>query len=204
MEAWILLAALATSVAVGQKITIEADDSADFSHYKTFKMNEGQLNAKSPALNNDLVRRKIEDDIRKYLTEKGLQESSAKPDLNVRFTLTTPRRNEVDAYPAGRFGQGTRRITTRYIDGTLAIDLRDTGQHELVWKSIAVQSVDDPTKLADHLDGMVKKSIEKHPPKKNSGLSAGARRPTPICDTASQASSSSDVRVPLPDAGPET
>jgi hypothetical protein len=166
MKAWILLATPAMSVAFGQKITIEADDSADFLRYKTFKMNEGQLNAKSSALNNDLVRRKIEDGIRKWLTEKGLHDVSAQADLNVRFTLTTPRRNEVDAYPAGRFGQGTRRIRTQYIDGTLAIDLRDVGRKELVWKSIAIRSVDDPTKLADHLDDMVKKSIEKYPPKK--------------------------------------
>jgi hypothetical protein len=41
----------------GQKVTIEADDSTDFSRYKTFKMNEGQLDAKSPSLNNDLVRK---------------------------------------------------------------------------------------------------------------------------------------------------
>lgn len=166
MKAWVLPAVLAMSVAFGQKITIEADDSADFSRYKTFKMNEGQLNSKNGALNNDLVRRKLEDAIRRRLVEKGLQEVSEKPDLNVRFTLSSPRRNEVDAYPAGRFGQGTGRVKTQYIDGTLAIDLRDTSQRELVWKSIAIQSVDDATKLADHLDDMVKKSIEKYPPKK--------------------------------------
>jgi hypothetical protein len=166
MKAAILFAVLGLSTVYGQKITIEADDSADFSRYKTFRMNEGQLKAKGPALNNDLIRRKLEDEIRKRLTEKGLKEVSSQPDLNVRFTLTTPRRTEVDNYPAGPYGRANRRVKVQYVDGTLTIDLRDATRRELVWQSVAVQSVDDASKLADRLDDMVKKSIDKYPPKK--------------------------------------
>jgi hypothetical protein len=166
MKAGFLLIVLAMSVAFGQKITIESDDTADFSRYKTFRMTEGDLKAKGPALNNDLIRKKIEEEIRKRLMEKGLREVSAQPDLNVRFSLTTPRRNEVEAYPAGTFGRATRRVKVQYIDGTLAIDLRDTKQRALVWKAVAVQSVDQASKLTDHLEDMVKKSIDKYPPKK--------------------------------------
>jgi hypothetical protein len=165
MKAWIL-AVLAMSAAFGQKITIESDDSADFSRYKTFRLMEGQIKGKNPVLDNDLTRRKIEDAIRKRLVEKGLQEVSAQSDLNVRFNLTTPRRSEVDAYPAGPYGLRTRRTKVVYIDGTLVIDLRDTSRRELVWHSVAVQTVDRPANLTDHLDDMVRKSIEKYPPKK--------------------------------------
>src|SRR5689334_11045707 len=135
MKAAIVGLLLAASITFGQKITIEADDSADFTRYKTFRLViDSQNKAKGAVLNNELVTKKIQEEIRKRLLEKGLQEASEKPDLNVRFTFTTPRRNEVDAYPAGRYGRATRRVKTAYTDGTLTIDLRDTGQRSLVWK----------------------------------------------------------------------
>ena len=81
------LLALAAGPALAQKIDIEFDESTDFARYKTFHIVEGQLNAKAAALNSDLTRRKIENEIRKRLIEKGLMEVDKQPDLNVRFTL---------------------------------------------------------------------------------------------------------------------
>ena len=82
------------------------------------------------------------------------------------FRLGSARRNEVDAFPAGRYGRATRRVVTQYTEGTLIIDLRDTSRRELVWRAVAVEEKGDPSKIADHLDDMVRKSIEKYPPKK--------------------------------------
>src|ERR1700704_5522848 len=92
------LLVLAVGPVLAQKIDIEFDDSATFARYKTFHIVEGQLNTKAAALNSDLTRRKIENEIRKRLTEKGLMEVESKPDLNVRFTLGSARRTEVEAY----------------------------------------------------------------------------------------------------------
>ena len=160
------LLALAVGPALAQKIDIEFDESADFSHYKTFHIVEGQLNAKSAALNSELTRKKIENEMRKRLTEKGLMEVESKPDLNVRFTLGQARRTEVEAYPAGWRGLGTRRVRVAYTQGTLVINLRDTSRKELVWRSIAVEDKNDPVQISEHLDDMVRKSIEKYPPEK--------------------------------------
>ena len=159
------LLALAVGPALAQKIDIEFDESAVFERYKTFHIVEGQLNAKSAALNSDLTRRKIENEIRKRLTEKGLVEVESKPDLNVRFTLGQARRSEVEAYPAGWRGLGTRAVRVGYTQGTLVINLRDPVRKELVWRSIAVEDKDDPIEISKHLDDMVRKSIEKYPPK---------------------------------------
>ena len=71
----LLLLALAAGTAMAQKIDIEADESVDFSKFKTFRIGEGQLKSKSPSLNSDLTRRKIENEIRKRLIEKGLAEA---------------------------------------------------------------------------------------------------------------------------------
>jgi len=161
-----LLLLLAISPAVAQKIDVEFDDSAIFERYKTFHIVEGQLNAKAAALNSDLTRRKIENEIRKRLTEKGLMEVETKPDLNVRFTLGQARKTEIEAYPAGWRGLGTRRVRVAYTQGTLVINLRDTNRKELVWRSIAVEEKNDPMQISQHLDDMVRKSIDKFPPKK--------------------------------------
>ena len=161
-----LLLLLAISPAVAQKIDVEFDDSAIFERYKTFHIVEGQLNAKAAALNSDLTRRKIENEIRKRLTEKGLMEVETKPDLNVRFTLGQARKTEIEAYPAGWRGLGTRRVRVAYTQGTLVINLRDTNRKELVWRSIAVEEKNDPMQISQHLDDMVRKSIDKYPPKK--------------------------------------
>jgi hypothetical protein len=45
------------------------------------------------------------------------------------------------------------------------INLRDTRKHELVWRSIAVEDKNDPIKIQEHLDDMVRKSVDKYPPK---------------------------------------
>ena len=68
----LFLSLLAAHGAFAQKITMEFDQAADFSKYKTFAIREGQLNSKNPALNSDLVKKRIDADIEKYLTAKGL------------------------------------------------------------------------------------------------------------------------------------
>jgi len=161
-----LLLALLPTGAAAQKVTVEFDESADFAQYKTFAIRQGQLNSKNPALNNDLVRKRIDAEIRRRLTEKGLMEVETRPDLNVRYTLGAARRREVEAYPAGWRGWGTRRVVIPYTEGTLVLDLRDPKKQALVWRAVAVEEKSDPQKIEDNLDNMVRKSIEKYPPKK--------------------------------------
>ena len=152
--------------AFAQKITVEFDQAADFTKYKTFAIRAGQLNSPNPALNSELVKKQIENDIESNLTAKGLTKSTGASDLNVRYTLGTRRNVETEAYPAGWRGLGTRIVRVPYAQGTLVIDLRDPTTRSLVWRAIATDEKTDPTKLAGKIDDMVRKSIEKYPPKK--------------------------------------
>jgi hypothetical protein len=164
------LLALAFFLAPGaqaQKVTVEFDQAADFSHYKTFAIRDGQLNSKNPALNSPLVKKQIEADIEQDLTKKGLTMVPGGPaDLNVRYTFGSARKTEVEAYPAGWYGFGTRYVRVPYAEGTLVIDLRDPTTRSLVWRTIAAEEKSDASKIQGKLDDMVKKSIEKYPPKK--------------------------------------
>lgn len=164
MKSALLLLAIAAPV-FAQKVTLEFDRNADFTIYHTFYVNPGQLNAKSAVLRNELIRKQIQDDIRKQLTAKGLAEVTAGPrDLNVGFSLGTARRKDVEFYPAGWWG--ARRIVTGYTEGTLVVNLHETSARNLIWRTITVQDKASPAQVQAKLDDMVKKAFEQYPPKK--------------------------------------
>ena len=167
MMSRLLLGLLIAFSAFAQKITVEFDQAADFTKYKTFAIRAGQLNSPNPALNSELVKKQIENDITSDLTAKGLtQVTTGASDLNVRYTLGTRRNVETEAYPAGWRGWGTRIVRVPYAQGTLVIDLRDPTTRSLVWRAIATDEKSDATKLQGKLDDMVRKSIDKYPPKR--------------------------------------
>ena len=60
----LLLVALLPSLAFCQKVSIEFDEGRDFSDYKSFALVAGTLNSKNPSLNNELVKKKIDEEIR--------------------------------------------------------------------------------------------------------------------------------------------
>jgi hypothetical protein len=165
MRRILVLAVLSAALAWAQKITVEFDQAADFSKYKTFAIRDGQLNSRNPALNSELVKKKIEADIVRDLTARGLEVTTGRSDLNVRYHFGSVRKAEIERYPAGWYGMGTRIVRVPYTEGTLVIDLRDPGTRSLVWRGIASEEKSDGTKIEGKLDDMVRKSIEKYPPK---------------------------------------
>ena len=161
----LVLAFLASHGAWAQKVTVEFDRDADFSKYKTFAIRDGQLTSANPALNSELVKKRIEADIARDLTARGLTEVTTQPDLNVRYRLGAARKTEVEAYPAGWWGMGTRIVRVPYAEGTLVIDLRDPATRSLLWRGISSVEKNDATKIEGKLDDMVRKALEKYPPK---------------------------------------
>jgi hypothetical protein len=165
MKRILFLAVLSAALAWAQKITVEFDQAADFSRYKTFAIRDGQLNSRNPALNSELVKKRIEADIIRDLTARGLEVTTGKSDLNVRYHFGSVRKAEIERYPAGWYGMGTRIVRVPYTEGTLVIDLRDPSTRSLVWRGIASEEKSDGTKIEGKLDDMVRKAIEKYPPK---------------------------------------
>jgi hypothetical protein len=152
--------------ATAQKIQVESDAAVDFSRFKTFAIREQRLNSSNPALNSELVKKQINADIQKALGAKGLTfVPSGKSDLNLRYTLGAVRKTEIETYPAGWRGWGTRVVRVPYTEGTLVIDLRDPSTRSLVWRAIAQENKGDASKIEGKIDDMVKKSFDKYPPK---------------------------------------
>jgi hypothetical protein len=163
---WVLLSILATMNTFGQKIEIEFDQSVDFHKFTTFAIRDARLNSKNPSLNSELIRKRINADIVKFLEAKGLEfVVEGKSSLNVRYTLGAVRELKAEAYPAGWRGYGTRIVRVPFTEGTLVLDLRDPSTRSLVWRAIARVEKDNAQDVEKKLDDMVKKSIEKYPPK---------------------------------------
>ena len=160
-----VLILLAATGAWAQKITVEFDQAADFAKYKTFAIRDGQLNSRNPALNSELVKKRIEADIVRDLSARGLEMTTGRADLNVRYRFGSARKAEIERYPAGWRGFGTRVVRVPYTEGTLVIDLRDPSTRSLVWRGIASEEKSEGTKIEGKLDDMVRKAIAKYPPK---------------------------------------
>ena len=149
-----------------QKVTVEFDQAADFAKYHTFAIRGRQLTSQNPALNSELTQKRIDAAIERALTAKGMTEvTEGRADLNVRYHLGSARRTEIETYPAGWRGLGTRVVRVPYTEGTLVIDLRDPATKSLVWRGIASEEKSEAIKIEGKLDDMVRKAMEKYPPK---------------------------------------
>jgi hypothetical protein len=162
----LVLGLLTIAGAFAQKIEIEFDQSIDFSKLKTFAIRDGRLQSKNPSLNSELVRKRIDADIQKFLEARRLEFTPAgHSDLNIRYTLGAVGKFQTETYPAGWRGWGTRVVRVPYTEGTLVIDLRDPTTRSLVWRAIARAEKSNAAQIEAKLDDMVKKSFEKYPPK---------------------------------------
>jgi hypothetical protein len=149
----------------GQKVSVEFDPAVDFHKFNTFAIRVARLASKSPQLNGELVRKRINFDIQSAFEKKGLAFVENGPaSLNVVYTLGSVRESKLEAYPAGWWG--TRIIRVPFTEGTLVIDLRDPSTKSLVWRTIAREDKSDADHIERKLDDMVRKSVDKYPPKR--------------------------------------
>jgi hypothetical protein len=164
----VLLTLLATLSAYAQKVSIEFDPGANFGNYHTFAIREGQLNSRNPRLNSELIKKRIEFDIQRDLSARGLAMvgGPGPADLNVHYTFGAARGVRPEAYPAGWRGWGTVIVREPFAEGTLVIDLRDPTTHSLVWRAIASVEKSNAEKVENKIEDMVGKSLKKYPPKR--------------------------------------
>lgn len=159
-----LIAAFSSSAAFAADVNIEFDESVDFTKFKTFAIRDGRITSRSPALNSELTKKRIQAEIERAFIKKGLVVAE-QPDLDITFDFGSARAMDTKTYPVGWRGRGTRVVNVRVSEGTLTIDLNDRATKALVWRGISSDEEPNPMKLADKLDDLVKKSVSKYPPK---------------------------------------
>ena len=167
LQSLVLSALLLLPAPVADDKSVDFDPQTDFSQFKTFAVGPGLLQSNKPELRSEIVRKKIQDALRAELVKKGLREEPAQgSDLFVGFRLGSADKKEVESWPAGRWGRGTRYTTNRFSEGTLVIDLLKRPGRELVWRGIYRDDESEASKISSNLPKDIRKLFEKYPSSK--------------------------------------
>ncbi len=165
--ALLVLGLLAAQGARAQKITMEFDQTTRFQQIQNICDSRRPVEQPKSRVEQRTGEETDRSGHPKRFHRQGLDHGDQRvPDLNVRYTFGAARKTEIEAYPAGWYGMGTRYVRVPYAEGTLVIDMRDPTTRSLVWRSIAAEDKSDPSKIQGKINDMVKKSIDKYPPKK--------------------------------------
>jgi hypothetical protein len=159
-----------TVVAFAMDVSVDHDETVDFSKYKTF------IWIHPPMLNDPLMRQRIGDAVNRMLQEKGVRlvSSPEEADLGLIANGATEQRQTLqtfyDTFPAGWGwgGWGTARtVIDTYQVGTLVMDMFDMGTKRVVWRGVATDTLSDkPEKNTKKINKAVKEMLEDFPPKR--------------------------------------
>jgi hypothetical protein len=148
------------------------DHAVDFSRYHTFSIQAGKLVREGVGdTGNTIVRDRIAAAIGDELAARGLKQTSQGPDLEVRFVGGARTRQELNSAMTPMYGPyyagpiGTDVWVRDYQQGTLVIDLVDSSNDKLVWRSVATAEDQDFTK-EEFIRKAVARSLAQFPPHK--------------------------------------
>jgi hypothetical protein len=170
-------AAMLTLSCASISVATDYDKNADLTHYRTFAFLGGHIWVNGVADdNNTLVKDRIRNSVIATLSGKGMQQTTANPDVYVAYLAGARTRTEIEAvgpYNAGfgpYFGVGgwwgpmyMDWWARTYNEGTLVIDLVDGASKKLVWRAYAETEVNKP--VSDQkMQQVVDKAFKNFPP----------------------------------------
>jgi hypothetical protein len=146
-KSFVLTAALVlmATPAVGQKISIDHDDSIDFSHFITFVVVETGNDLKET---DPLVHDRVIAAIKTQLTAVGMEEVEEGPQLTITYHASEEEDTRINStYDGLGWGSsGTRGMPgvsktdsniVTYTTGTLIIDISESIEKKLIWRGTA-------------------------------------------------------------------
>jgi hypothetical protein len=165
------------SLAIAQKVRTDYDHAANFEKYKTYKW----VKVETSAQVNQLAAQRITNAIDAALAKAGLTKSEDNPDLLVDYQAAVTNKTQLTTYSSGggpgwgwgprySYGWGSSGISTTTSStvpvGTLAVDLMDPQQKQLVFRGVVTDTLSDkPEKNTQKIQKAVAKIFEKYPPK---------------------------------------
>jgi len=163
-----LLLALMVTPAVAASVTWDWDHHTDFHAYRTFTFRKGT------PLSSAVAQSHIDQTLEALLSEKGLTRSEGDADLIVVTYGRSSSKTEIDVDRFGYAGvrwQGWVAWGPTVINisdvavGMLVVDLLDGGTGELVWRTVARDTIPEkPEKGAKKVGGALSKAFKDFPP----------------------------------------
>lgn len=167
------------SACSGTKNTFDYDSSADFSQIKTYQWNHQASKAFAKA--NPLIDKRIITAIEDNLTRKGVMKAES-ADIKVSYTVGFEKKLKTGGLSAGvgmsvgKSNRGNISLSSgnqikQTIEGTLIVDMVDTKNGDLIWRSTTVKPVKDrdasPEDSKKRIGQLVYQMFENFPPEKN-------------------------------------
>ncbi len=164
----LMLALLASFMAVGQDVRYNFMPGTDFSKYHTYRW----VNIEDGAHPNQIMDAEIKQAVDSQLASKGLTKTdSDKADLYVGYQIAVNQEKQWNGYGMGgglRWG-GMASATSSTINvGTLVLDLYDPATKQLVWTGNATKTIDPSSnqqKNIEKLNKAMAKLLKNYPPK---------------------------------------
>jgi hypothetical protein len=138
----------------GLKVSYDYDKQADFTKYKTYKIAEEVYQSNIPQLDRDRIIRAVEGELQK----RGFTKSET-PDVLVDFHVKLQQQQSATATTIGGYGgyggygpyrygfspgfSTTSIDVNTYVEGTLFVNLVDTGIQKLVWQGRGTKTLDE-------------------------------------------------------------
>lgn len=173
-----LLLSLCFFTLQAQKVTIDLDESVDFSQYKSFQF-LGWQNESDKVLN-EFDKERMRHAFANEFKSRNLEKKDDGADMAVSLYIVVTQETSTTAYTNyhggtgyryGRRGRGwgngystTSYSENDYLQGTLVIDVFDAKSKELIWQGVATGTVQEkPEKREKSIPKSVKKLMKKFP-----------------------------------------
>jgi hypothetical protein len=159
-----------------QKVTIDFDKAADFSHIRTYEWRVHPAFEKNAELQEQYSTgiQLVHDAGNRQLVKRGLRPADGPPDVFVTFFLSAESnqklRTIIESVPGawyGWYGQPTwtRTEVDYYTTGMLVLDIVDAATSKLIWRAYCTDTIRDMSNRHENINSAVRKALDRFPPK---------------------------------------
>jgi hypothetical protein len=152
-----VLLGIASTIAVGQQVSVNYNHSASFSQYHTYAWGSNNANQ----IQNSILAQVAQQDINSAMQGKGLQmvQESQNPDIILTANSGMRQQTSYSAWGMRGIGGGMGGITPEQnVEGTMIVDLYDAKTQSLIWRGIAQDTLN---KNGNKNQQMVEKAVQK-------------------------------------------
>jgi len=158
-----VMVVLASSLAMGQQVSVNYNHNANFSQYHTYAWGSNNKNA----IQNSILAQVAQQDIEAAMSQKGLQkvDESQNPDLVLTASGGEREQTSYNAWGMRGIGGGMGGITPEQnYETTMVVSLYDTKGKELVWRGIAQNTLsNNGNKNQKNVEKAVEKMFKQWP-----------------------------------------
>ncbi|MFZ1134158.1 MAG: DUF4136 domain-containing protein [Candidatus Korobacteraceae bacterium] len=137
-----LLLCFASTIAIGQQVSVNYDHNANFSQYHTYAWGSNNKNQ----IQNSILAQVAQQDIEAAMQQKGIQkvEESQNPDLVLAASGGEREQTSYNAWGMRGIGGGMGGISPQQnVEATMVVSLYDVKAKSLVWRGIAQNTLNN-------------------------------------------------------------